>query len=174
MQQLMQNGGLQMQGPNRGNFQGGQRGGRGGAHGKHRQQHNSNQPQQAHAVNGRLPDGPLQPAPHADSNMEVDSDTTRSNLFDTLCRFNLSCTNPGCGFAHQSPVAPPNTTVDLTDTCSFGVNCANTKCSGRHPSQRRKRSSSSKKWTANSFPIAPTPAVPSVIQLCAAMVPTVL
>jgi hypothetical protein len=117
---------------------GAHRGGRGNHNSRGgRQQHQqNNQTQQQHAVNGRLPDGPLQPT---DSAMEVDGSdgppsNSRSELFNTLCRFNLACTNPSCGYAHQSPSAPPNTTVDLTDTCSYGPACANPKCSGRHPS----------------------------------------
>ncbi|KAI0433587.1 hypothetical protein F5Y09DRAFT_328819 [Xylaria sp. FL1042] len=57
----------------------------------------------------------------------------------TMCKFNLACTNKDCKFAHQSPAAPPNTTVDVSDVCSFGAACKNWKCVGRHPSPATKR-----------------------------------
>lgn len=60
------------------------------------------------------------------------------NPEETVCRYNLRCGNKDCKFAHQSPAAPPNTTVDVTDTCSFGVACKNWKCTGRHPSPASK------------------------------------
>lgn len=69
--------------------------------------------------------------------MDVDS---KSSPFDTLCRFNLNCTNPTCHFAHQSPAAPPNTPLDMADTCDFGAACQNTKCVGRHPSPSQRQS----------------------------------
>ncbi|KAI8632584.1 hypothetical protein F5Y19DRAFT_462970 [Xylariaceae sp. FL1651] len=61
------------------------------------------------------------------------------NPESTICKFNLACTNRDCKFAHQSPAAPPNTTVDLNDICSFGAACKNWKCVGRHPSPATKR-----------------------------------
>jgi hypothetical protein len=57
---------------------------------------------------------------------------------DTICRYNLACTNKDCIFAHQSPAAPPGTTIDIGDTCSFGAACKNHKCTGRHPSPAQK------------------------------------
>ena len=60
------------------------------------------------------------------------------NPDETVCRFNLRCQNRDCKFAHQSPAAPPNTTVDLTDVCTFGAACKNRKCVGRHPSPANK------------------------------------
>ena len=138
-QMVQQNGG-QMQ-----NMRGGFKQNSGLRGGKQNGQFKGRQPQQQlqqqqHAVNGRLPDAPLQ-AGNNDSGMDVDNEDAtlnRKDLFDTLCRFNLSCTNPNCGFAHQSPAAPTGTIVDLTDTCTFGVACANHKCSGRHPSPAQK------------------------------------
>lgn len=62
-----------------------------------------------------------------------------SNPETTICRFNLACTNKDCKFAHQSPAAPPRTTVDVTDVCSYGAACKNFKCVGRHPSPAIKR-----------------------------------
>ncbi|KAG9242991.1 nuclear polyadenylated RNA-binding protein-like protein Nab2 [Calycina marina] len=52
----------------------------------------------------------------------------------TTCRFNLTCTNKECNYAHQSPAAPPGANIDPTDECKFGAACKNRKCNGRHPS----------------------------------------
>nr|POE93495.1 zinc finger ccch domain-containing protein 14 [Quercus suber] len=70
------------------------------------------------------------------SGMDVDESNgeKKGKLYETLCKFNLGCQNPGCGFAHQSPAAPAGTPVDLSDDCSAGVECKNKKCSARHPS----------------------------------------
>jgi hypothetical protein len=70
--------------------------------------------------------------------MEVE--TPRGEPSTTICRYNLRCSNPECKFVHQSPAAPPNTTVDMNDTCEFGAACKNKKCVGKHPSpaQRQK------------------------------------
>lgn len=57
---------------------------------------------------------------------------------ETVCRFNLACTNSGCKFAHQSPAAPPGVSIDVNDACSFGIACKNYKCTGRHPSPATK------------------------------------
>lgn len=53
---------------------------------------------------------------------------------ETVCKYNLHCTNKECAFVHQSPAAPPNTTIDMSNACSFGAACKNRKCNGRHPS----------------------------------------
>ncbi|KAF7548378.1 hypothetical protein G7Z17_g7093 [Cylindrodendrum hubeiense] len=53
---------------------------------------------------------------------------------DDTCKYNLTCTNKDCKFAHQSPAAPPGATIDSSDNCSFGAACKNRKCVGRHPS----------------------------------------
>ena len=58
---------------------------------------------------------------------------------DTICKFNLKCTKADCQFAHQSPAAPPGTSIDVNDTCAFGAACQNRKCTGRHPSPAQKR-----------------------------------
>ncbi|KAI0966253.1 hypothetical protein F4678DRAFT_475985 [Xylaria arbuscula] len=103
------------------------RGGRRGGH--------QNGPR-SHQVNSPKP---------TDSNVEsedVDMSQAKAeppNPETTMCKFNLACTNRDCKFAHQSPAAPPNTTVDTTDVCSFGVACKNWKCVGRHPSPATKR-----------------------------------
>lgn len=57
-----------------------------------------------------------------------------ANPEETICRWNLNCSNKDCKFAHQSPAAPPGVTVDIKDVCSFGAACKNFKCVGRHPS----------------------------------------
>ena len=66
--------------------------------------------------------------------VDMDMAGTKPNPEETVCRFNLSCTNKDCKFAHQSPAAPPGTAVDVTDVCTFGAACKNRKCVGRHPS----------------------------------------
>ncbi|KAM3508455.1 hypothetical protein MY10362_001186 [Beauveria mimosiformis] len=60
------------------------------------------------------------------------------NPDETVCKYNLRCTNKECKFAHQSPAAPPGTSVDVNDPCSFGAACKNRKCVGRHPSPATK------------------------------------
>ena len=74
------------------------------------------------------------------SSMEVESsqNTASEPSPDTLCKFNLSCTKKDCIFAHQSPAAPPGTTVDVSDHCPFGAACKNRKCVARHPSPSQK------------------------------------
>jgi len=71
------------------------------------------------------------------SSMEVEQSSQQAKAVDpstTMCHFNLRCTNKECKYVHQSPAAPPGTTVDMSDTCTFGAACKNTKCVGRHPS----------------------------------------
>lgn len=74
-----------------------------------------------------------------DTAMNEDGTAARKDPFDTLCKFNDRCTNPTCHFAHQSPAAPPGTTIDLSDRCSFGAACENKKCAGKHPSPAQRR-----------------------------------
>lgn len=70
------------------------------------------------------------------STMDVDQATgqPKQAAGNTMCHFNLRCTNKDCPYAHQSPSAPPGTTVDMSDTCTFGAACKNPKCAGKHPS----------------------------------------
>lgn len=68
------------------------------------------------------------------SSMEVESSQPNENPHETVCKFNLKCTKKDCPFAHQSPVAPIGTTIDVNDSCPFGAACKNKKCVGRHPS----------------------------------------
>ncbi|EHY58016.1 hypothetical protein ABEF92_003150 [Exophiala dermatitidis] len=58
---------------------------------------------------------------------------------NTMCHFNLRCTNKDCPYVHQSPAAPEGTVVDMNDTCSFGAACKNVKCAGKHPSPAQVR-----------------------------------
>lgn len=60
------------------------------------------------------------------------------NPDETVCKWNLNCTNSECKFAHQSPAAPPGVAVDVKDPCSFGAACKNRKCVARHPSPAAK------------------------------------
>ncbi|KAI2615641.1 hypothetical protein GGR54DRAFT_632059 [Hypoxylon sp. NC1633] len=105
------------------NPRGGRRGGHSNGHGLHR------------AVS-TITDEP------GNENEDVEMSQGRRELPNpetTICKFNLACTNKECKFAHQSPAAPPNTTVDVNDICSFGAACKNRKCVGRHPSPATKR-----------------------------------
>ena len=79
----------------------------------------------------------------AASSMDIDSELggKKGDPFETECRFNLNCTNPGCPFAHQSPAAPPKSAdqrLDMSDTCPMGASCHNKKCTARHPSPASK------------------------------------
>ncbi|KAK5687584.1 oxygen-dependent protoporphyrinogen oxidase [Elasticomyces elasticus] len=69
--------------------------------------------------------------------MDIDRplEPEKKPLFDTMCKFNLKCLNPDCGFAHQSPAnTRAGISLDMSDTCSYGPACQNTKCLSRHPS----------------------------------------
>ncbi|KAG8532644.1 uncharacterized protein KY384_002521 [Bacidia gigantensis] len=72
------------------------------------------------------------------SSMEVEVSQIGESSPDTICKFNLKCTKKDCSYAHQSPAAPPNITVDVHDICPFGAACKNKKCVGRHPSPFQK------------------------------------
>lgn len=75
----------------------------------------------------------------AGDDMEMSGDRAEPpNPEDTVCKYNLRCTNKECKFAHQSPAAPPGSNVDVSDVCSFGAACKNRKCTGRHPSPATK------------------------------------
>lgn len=70
------------------------------------------------------------------SSMEVDASQENhdGDPAATICKYNLACTKQDCAFAHQSPAAPPGTTIDVNDECPFGAACKNRKCVARHPS----------------------------------------
>ena len=77
----------------------------------------------------------------------------------TMCRYNLRCTNRDCPYVHQSPAAPANTTVDMSDTCTFGAACKSSKCVARHPSPALKQAHQAEElckfWPYCSNPICP-------------------
>ena len=74
------------------------------------------------------------------SSMEVESSQNNQpeSASEIICRFNLACTKKDCPYAHQSPEAPPGTTIDVNDECPFGAACKSRKCVGRHPSPAQK------------------------------------
>ncbi|CAH0019407.1 unnamed protein product, partial [Clonostachys rhizophaga] len=61
-----------------------------------------------------------------------------ANPEESVCKYNLNCTNRECKFAHQSPAAPHGAPVDVNDVCTFGAACKNRKCVARHPSPATK------------------------------------
>ena len=95
------------------------------------------------------------------SSMEVESSQTnpKESSPDTPCRFNLTCTKRDCPYAHQSPAAPPGTTIDVNDHCPFGAACKNRKCVGRHPSPAQKTSHQSEQ-DCKFFPNCTNPTCP--------------
>ncbi|KAF2487318.1 hypothetical protein BDY17DRAFT_306711 [Neohortaea acidophila] len=91
------------------------------------------------------------------SGMDVDA---KKEPFETVCRFNINCTNPACPYAHQSPAAPPGQSIDLTDTCTFGAACQNNKCSGRHPSPAQRTQHLKQEVDCKFFPNCTNPSCP--------------
>ncbi|KAI1874622.1 hypothetical protein JX265_004830 [Neoarthrinium moseri] len=71
--------------------------------------------------------------------VDMGGERQNQNPETTVCKYNLSCTNRDCKFAHQSPAAPPGITVDVNDVCTYGVACKNFKCVAKHPSPATKR-----------------------------------
>jgi hypothetical protein len=94
-----------------------------------------------HQGNGHHPRQEDSTSPNGANAEGEDVDMTRQapNPESTICKFNLSCTNKDCKFAHQSPAAPPGVTIDVNDNCTYGAACKNFKCVGRHPSPATKR-----------------------------------
>ena len=95
------------------------------------------------------------------SSMEVESSQNNApeSASETVCRFNLTCTKKDCPYAHQSPEAPPGTTIDVKDECPFGAACKNRKCVGRHPSPAQKLSHQSEQ-DCRFFPHCTNPSCP--------------
>lgn len=95
------------------------------------------------------------------SSMEVESSQSApmEPSPETICKFNLKCTKADCIFAHQSPAAPPGTTIDVSDHCSFGAACKNRKCVARHPSPAQKSTHQSEQ-DCKFFPNCTNPACP--------------
>jgi hypothetical protein len=89
-----------------------------------------------------------------------DSNTKRTEPFDTLCRFNEKCTVSTCPYGHQSPAAPPGTTIDLSDVCSYGAACENKKCAGKHPSPAQRRQHLKDEVDCKFYPNCTNPSCP--------------
>jgi hypothetical protein len=90
-----------------------------------------------HHHNNFNPDGPKPEGTAEDVDMTGEK-REPANPEESVCKYNLKCTNKECKFAHQSPAAPPGVSVDVNDVCSFGAACKNRKCVGRHPSPAQK------------------------------------
>jgi nuclear polyadenylated RNA-binding protein NAB2 len=104
------------------------RGSRGGFRDRRGGNHNNHHSRQDDSANG------------AAEGDDVDmGDKQPSNPEASICKYNLSCTNRECKFAHQSPAAPPGITVDVNDTCTYGAACKNFKCVAKHPSPATRR-----------------------------------
>lgn len=95
------------------------------------------------------------------SSMEVEGSQNNppESAPETICRFNLACTKKDCPYAHQSPEAPPGTTIDVNDECPFGAACKSRKCVGRHPSPAQKVSHQSEQ-DCRFFPHCTNPSCP--------------
>lgn len=95
------------------------------------------------------------------SSMEVESSQNKplESASEIICRFNLTCTKKDCPYAHQSPEAPPGTTIDVNDECPFGAACKSRKCVGRHPSPAQKVSHQSEQ-DCKFFPHCANPSCP--------------
>ena len=95
------------------------------------------------------------------SSMEVESsqDASTKPPSETMCKFNLKCTKADCPFAHQSPAAPPGTTIDFSDHCPFGAACQNRKCVASHPSPGQKQTHQSEQ-DCKFFPNCTNPKCP--------------
>jgi hypothetical protein len=120
-----------VQKPPHNNFRG--RGGaRGGQHnGHYNTEHNTHH-------NSQPPNNPKTEGSSENTDTDMTSSAAQLSPEETMCKYNLACTNRDCKFAHQSPVAPPGITVDVKDVCTFGAACKNRKCVGRHPSPANK------------------------------------
>ncbi|TVY53694.1 Nuclear polyadenylated RNA-binding protein NAB2 [Lachnellula cervina] len=97
--------------------------GRGGKFGEHQNSHQT----QSHNE-----------TPTSSMDVEMSQEQREPPSADATCKYNLSCTNKDCKFAHQSPAAPPGAAIDVSDACTFGAACKNRKCTGRHPSPAQK------------------------------------
>ncbi len=103
------------------------------SHGHGRGQHHNHSDNHSHAKAQNTSMGD-------DTAMDVEGAPSSSEPSpDTICKFNLKCTKADCIFAHQSPAAPPGTTIDVHDTCPFGAACQNRKCVARHPSPAQRK-----------------------------------
>lgn len=150
-QAMQANGGQMpfMNNSGRGGFQQrGGRGGRGNAQSRGGGHHPAPAAKVLHAENGKMPLGALGSSkPAVASNGDsMDLDDGGANRpqpkFSTMCRFNQSCSNPSCDFAHQNPTSTTPVNVDMNETCTFGASCKNFKCTARHPSPAQSHSTS--------------------------------
>ena len=91
--------------------------------------------------------------------VEISQNNPPESASETICRYNLTCTKKDCPYAHQSPEAPPGTTIDVNDECPFGAACKNRKCVGRHPSPAQKISHQSEQ-DCRFFPHCTNPSCP--------------
>lgn len=111
--------------------------GRGGARGNYNGQQNgqhTHHNDSIHAHENQQPNSMKIDVSSENDDSDMKSATAQLPMEEIVCKYNLACTNRECKFAHQSPVAPPGTTVDVKDACPFGAACKNRKCVGRHPS----------------------------------------
>ncbi|KAK3328884.1 hypothetical protein B0H66DRAFT_487208 [Apodospora peruviana] len=113
-----------------------QRGGRFQQHNGHQAQGQHHQAQQQQPQSGGA--GQPEAAQQGEDTEMTQAKREPPNPDETICKYNLRCTNKECKFAHQSPAAPPNITIDVKDVCTYGVACKNRKCVGRHPSPATK------------------------------------
>lgn len=106
-------------------------------------------------------DGPGSEAGTSAMDVEQPAQTERKpqDPANTMCHFNLRCTNKDCPYVHQSPAAPEGTVVDMNDTCSFGAACKNVKCVGKHPSPAQVRAFQSQEL-CKFFPNCTKPSCP--------------
>ncbi|KIV80173.1 hypothetical protein PV11_07693 [Exophiala sideris] len=115
--------------------------GRGGARGRGRGGHNQNGHIKTAGKSGDGDtamdgDGQATPAQSTSTDAEqlAEGERKPQDPSNTMCHFNLRCTNKDCIYVHQGPAAPEGTIVDMSDTCTFGAACKNFKCVGKHPS----------------------------------------
>ena len=126
-----------VQKPPHNNFRG--RGGaRGGQYNGQQNGHHNHHPDSIHKHENQPPNSMKIEASSESDDIDMKSTAAQLPVEETMCKYNLACTNRDCKFAHQSPVAPPGITVDVQDACSFGAACKNRKCVGRHPSPASK------------------------------------
>ncbi|KAL9021426.1 MAG: hypothetical protein Q9185_001323 [Variospora sp. 1 TL-2023] len=88
-----------------------------GSFSKHQQTNNANLQTLNQQSSGAGVEGAQEPTNgDVTSSMEVES--SQKSQFeqpsDTICKFNLKCSKTDCPYAHQSPAAPPGTTLDLS------------------------------------------------------------
>jgi hypothetical protein len=58
---------------------------------------------------------------------------------ETMCRYNKTCRNAECPFAHSGPMTFTGIVVDTAVECPHGAACMNNRCASRHPSPAKKQ-----------------------------------